>query len=134
MAKKDQLLVEQALAGQVEAFGELVERYSSLVHGLIFELVRRSDEVEDLAQEAFYKAYEQLPRLRRPARFSARFKSISARATISTSLRSSVYGNQLPVMFPQPATTTRNSTIAHLLGFSGMNRPGTRGTRESTPH
>ena len=69
MAPKDQTLVRNALEGQSQAFGELVDRYVSLVHGVVFEVVRRPDEVEDISQDVFCKAYEELGKLREPAKF-----------------------------------------------------------------
>jgi RNA polymerase sigma-70 factor, ECF subfamily len=70
MAEKDKSLVERALTGDSRAFGDLVERYERLVHGVILETVRRPDEVEDLVQEVFCRAYEQLASLREPSRFA----------------------------------------------------------------
>ncbi len=43
--------------GDSEAFGPLVEHYRRRVFSLVHHLVRRHDEVEDLAQEIFIKAY-----------------------------------------------------------------------------
>jgi len=70
MATTDQKLVSGTLTGDTRAFAELVERYSGLVHGVVLEVVRRPEEVEDLVQEIFCKAYEQLSSLRRPSRFA----------------------------------------------------------------
>ena len=70
MAESDQHLVHRTLSGDTQAFGDLVERYERLVHGLILETVRRPDETEDLVQEVFSKAYEQLSSLREPASFA----------------------------------------------------------------
>ncbi|MBT4500317.1 MAG: sigma-70 family RNA polymerase sigma factor, partial [Gemmatimonadetes bacterium] len=70
MATTDQKLVSGTLTGDTRAFAELVERYSGLVHGVVLGVVRRPEEVEDLVQEIFCKAYEQLPSLRRPSRFA----------------------------------------------------------------
>lgn len=78
MPEKDSTLVRKTLAGERNAFGDLVERYNSLVHGLIWEITRHSDAVEDLVQEVFCKAYEDLSRLRQPARFPAWLASIAA--------------------------------------------------------
>lgn len=44
--------------GDREAFGPLVERFQRRVYSLVFHLVRRPDEVEDLAQEIFLKAFK----------------------------------------------------------------------------
>ena len=69
MPESDKILVEQIRAGDRELFGDLVERYTPLVHGVILEKIRRPDEVEDLVQETFTRAYQELSRLRDPARF-----------------------------------------------------------------
>jgi RNA polymerase sigma-70 factor (ECF subfamily) len=66
----DQTLVRQALRGDREAFGALVERYAGLVHGVVLEVVRRPEEVEDLVQDAFCRAYEGLGSLRDTSRFA----------------------------------------------------------------
>lgn len=86
----DASLVRQTLAGQPEAFGVLVERYSGLAHALILERVRRRDEVEDLVQEAFCAAYTGLGRLRRPARFASWLAGIAAHTALAWVRRESV--------------------------------------------
>ena len=70
MPLKDLTLVRRTLAGDTAAFGDLVERYSGLVHGIILERVRRPEDAQDLTQETFCKAYSQLSDLRHPARFA----------------------------------------------------------------
>jgi RNA polymerase sigma factor (sigma-70 family) len=70
MAKSDRELVKKTLEGNRDAFGDLVERYSGLVHGVILHKVRRPDEVEDLVQDVFCKAYEDLGNLRDPGKFA----------------------------------------------------------------
>lgn len=49
--------IRLAQNGEQEAFGRLVERYQRRVFSLVFHVVRRQDEVEDLAQEIFLKAF-----------------------------------------------------------------------------
>ena len=71
-------LVRRAQEGEREAFGALVERYQGLVYGLAFHLVRDLADAEDLAQEAFVKAYQNLDRLEHPDRFVAWMKRITA--------------------------------------------------------
>ena len=50
-------LIRRVQRGDSEAFGSLVERYQSRIFSIVFHLVRRRDEVEDLAQEIFFKAF-----------------------------------------------------------------------------
>ena len=49
--------IERARRGEGDAFGLLVERYQRRIYALVFRIVRRPDEVEDLTQEIFLKAY-----------------------------------------------------------------------------
>ena len=69
MAEKDQALVRRTLEGESHVFGVLVERYAALVHGVVLEVVRRQGEVEDLSQEVFSTAFEELSDLRNPSKF-----------------------------------------------------------------
>lgn len=49
--------IKSAQQGDPEAFGPLVQKYQQRVFSLVYHLVRRRDEVEDLAQEIFIKAF-----------------------------------------------------------------------------
>jgi RNA polymerase sigma-70 factor (ECF subfamily) len=49
--------IRRVQQGEGEAFGRLVERHQQRVFSIVFHLVRRRDEVEDLAQEIFFKAF-----------------------------------------------------------------------------
>ena len=65
----DLLLVERANAGDQRAFGLLVLKYQHRIFGLISRYVRDADEVQDVAQEAFIKAYKALPNFRGESAF-----------------------------------------------------------------
>ncbi len=49
--------IKRAQQGEAEAFGPLIEKHQQRVFSLAYHLVRRRDEVEDLAQEIFIKAF-----------------------------------------------------------------------------
>src|SRR5208282_264219 len=49
--------IKRAQQGESEAFGPLVQKHQQRVFSLVYHLVRRRDEVEDLAQEIFIKAF-----------------------------------------------------------------------------
>jgi RNA polymerase sigma factor (sigma-70 family) len=57
-------LVRRAQHGEVDAFEQLVERYSDLAFRTAYLILRSAAEAEDACQEAFYKAYRALPRFR----------------------------------------------------------------------
>jgi RNA polymerase sigma-70 factor (ECF subfamily) len=65
----DQLLVDRVKSGDQQAFNLLVRKYERKVVRLISRLVRDPAEVEDVAQEAFIKAYRALPQFRGDSAF-----------------------------------------------------------------
>ncbi|MCU0932902.1 MAG: RNA polymerase sigma factor RpoE [Thiobacillaceae bacterium] len=65
----DLQLVERVRAGDKQAFGLLVEKYQRKLLRLLSRMVRDPDEVEDIAQETFIKAYRALPQFRGDAAF-----------------------------------------------------------------
>ncbi len=65
----DQLLVERVQQGDKRAFELLVAKYHRKIIRLISRLVRDHAEVEDVAQDAFIKAYRALPQFRGESAF-----------------------------------------------------------------
>ena len=65
----DQQLVDQVMAGNKNAFNLLVMRYQHRVAALIARFVKDPREAEDVAQEAFLKAYRALPLFRGDSAF-----------------------------------------------------------------
>jgi len=50
--------VRRVQGGEREAFGPLVELHERRVRSLVFHLLRRHHEVDDIAQEIFFKAFK----------------------------------------------------------------------------
>ncbi len=65
----DQELVRRVQQGDKKAFDVLVMKYQQRIVKLISRYVRDQDEVLDVAQEAFIKAYRALPRFRGDSAF-----------------------------------------------------------------
>jgi RNA polymerase sigma-70 factor (ECF subfamily) len=82
---REAALVRAAQSGDRSAFGALYEQYGRLVHGVLLAHVPYHD-AEDLVQDVFIKALEQLPTLREPAAFSGWLIAI-ARRTATDHLR-----------------------------------------------
>ena len=79
----DKRLVEITLAGDPEAFGQLVERYKGAVYALVCHYTGRYGEVEDLAQESFVEAYRSLKRLKEHEKFCAWLRGITYRVCMN---------------------------------------------------
>ncbi len=69
-------LVEQARAGDLEAFTEVVRRFQDMAHGYAYSILGDFHLAEDAAQEAFVDAYYKLDSLREPAAFPGWFRRI----------------------------------------------------------
>src|SRR5712664_3767919 len=65
----DQQLVERAQRGDKHAFELLVAKYQRKLGRLLSRFIRDPAEVEDVAQEAFIKAYRALPSFRGDSAF-----------------------------------------------------------------
>jgi RNA polymerase sigma-70 factor (ECF subfamily) len=63
-AARDQRLVQRTLAGDLEAFNELVGHYQDLLFGLTYRVVRDREVAADAVQEAFFSAFRNLDRFR----------------------------------------------------------------------
>ena len=82
----DATLVSASLAGNKDAFAEIVSRYQSLICSLAYSATGNLSHSEDLAQETFITAWRSLARLREPAGLRSWLCGI-ARNCINTSLR-----------------------------------------------
>ena len=69
MHPKDDILVRRTLCGDKSAFALLVERYQGVVYRIAYREVGNHHDAEDIAQEAFLKAYRKLKTLKDPRVF-----------------------------------------------------------------
>lgn len=65
----DSALVKRVQQGDKRAFDLLVLKYQHRIYSLVSRLVRDNDEVQDVVQEAFIKAYRALPNFRGDSQF-----------------------------------------------------------------
>jgi len=70
MIRTDSELVTMCLNGDHEAFSELVARYKRLIYSVACKFSKDSEEVDDMAQEAFIKIYRSLSRYNDQYKFS----------------------------------------------------------------
>jgi RNA polymerase sigma-70 factor (ECF subfamily) len=69
LVPSDELLIKATLSGDDEAFSELVRRYKQKVFRLAARFVRDNDDLDDICQETFIKAYQSLKKFRGDAPF-----------------------------------------------------------------
>jgi RNA polymerase sigma-70 factor (ECF subfamily) len=66
----DAYLVRRAQEGYLDAYAELVDRYSGLAYRVALRVVGNHHDAEDVAQEALVGAWQQLPNFRAQSTFS----------------------------------------------------------------
>lgn len=74
-------LIRAAQGGDRAAFGRLYEQYEPLIHGILIARVAY-DDAEDLMQDVFVRAMQQLTKLREPAAFCSWLITIARRVAV----------------------------------------------------
>ena len=79
----DRNLIHQTLKGNPQAFDTLVQKYQAAVYGRARFLVQNPQDAEDLTQEVFIKAYQNLPKLRDTGRFAGWLSQIAKNVCVT---------------------------------------------------
>jgi RNA polymerase sigma-70 factor (ECF subfamily) len=90
----DRQLVARVLAGEQEAFRDLVERHQGRVFALARSLLRNHADAADIAQEAFIRAYGNLRRYRAEGSFTAWIAKIANNLAIDLLRRQKIQGSE----------------------------------------
>jgi len=86
----DEQLVERALAGDGEAFGEVVRRWERKIYALAYGITGSVEEARDATQETFINAYRNLARFRGEAQVSSWLHRIAVNQCITRQRRARV--------------------------------------------
>ncbi|MFO7153020.1 MAG: sigma-70 family RNA polymerase sigma factor [Bacillota bacterium] len=91
----DEQLVAKCLAGEQDAFEELLERYKGYVFAIIYNFISDDAEAEDVAQEVFLQIYRSLPRCQ-----LKNFKAWIGRIAVNKAIDYRRKVKRLPVIAP----------------------------------
>ncbi len=79
---EDALIIEEILAGNENAYGRLQKKYQRIISSLIRKMIKDEDDIDDLVQETFIKAYRALDRYQSNYTFSAWIYKIASNTCI----------------------------------------------------
>src|SRR5690349_12843914 len=86
----DEIIVERALTGDAEAFGELVRRWERRIFALTYGMLGREEDARDATQETFIAAFRNLRGFRGEAKVSSWLHRIAVNQCISRQRRAKV--------------------------------------------
>ncbi|WP_282035664.1 RNA polymerase sigma factor [Saccharicrinis aurantiacus] len=81
--KEDNLLIEEIKSGKVEAYSALVDKYKRMAYTLAISITKNSEDAEEVAQDAFVKAYKNLNTFEGKSKFSTWLYQIIYRTALS---------------------------------------------------
>ncbi len=112
--KTDEQLVQRALAGDADAFGEVVHRWERRIFALAYGILGREEDARDAAQETFIAAFRNLGNFRGEAKVSSWLHRIAVNQCITRQRRAKVRGetslevetNENGAQFAAPKSTS----------------------------
>ncbi len=117
-------LIRQAKRGERKAFGELVRRYQKRVYALCFRLGGSHDAADDLAQEAFIKAFQAIESFDEAYPFAAWILRIASNNALNYLKRQKfqVSGEEGELVLEQQAAPKTESDPLEALSREEMDR------------
>src|SRR5215213_6595260 len=86
----DEVIVERALTGDAEAFGELVRRWERRIFALTYGMLGREEDARDATQETFLAAFRNLRGFRGEAKVSSWLHRIAVNQCLTRQRRAKV--------------------------------------------
>ena len=109
----DEQMVARALAGDAEAFGEIVRRWERRIYALAYGILGREEDARDAAQETFIAAFRHLPNFRGEAKVSSWLHRIAVNQCITRQRRARVRGETSLEAEEEAAGGARFAAPAH---------------------
>jgi RNA polymerase sigma-70 factor (ECF subfamily) len=70
LVDEDESLILAARGGDYGSFEKLYEKHRTTVYRFVYQMTHKADEAEDITQEAFVRAFQNLERFRKQAKFT----------------------------------------------------------------
>lgn len=79
----DEHYIKRVLSGDQSSYAMLVERHKNMVYTITMKMLRNREEAEEVAQDAFLKAYKSLNKFKQQSKFSTWLYKITYNLCIS---------------------------------------------------
>ncbi|MDT0678185.1 RNA polymerase sigma factor [Autumnicola musiva] len=111
----DQHFIDKARQGDTRAYGVLVERYQDYIFTIVYRMLKVREEAEEVAQDAFLKAFEALPGFRGEAKFSSWLYRIAYRKALDRIRKKGISTSELIEEITEDDTTRLESALEIML-------------------
>ena len=97
MTTNDQILINQILAGDTNAFTLLVNRYKDLVYTLALRMLKNREEAEEVSQDTFIKTYKSLHKFKGDSKFSTWIYKVAYNSCLDQIKKNKKYLNDVEI-------------------------------------
>lgn len=94
----EEKIIDRVLAGEEGAYALLVNKHKSYAYTIALKIVRSSEEAEEVAQDAFIKAFQNLRKFNREAKFSTWLYRIVFNTAISYQRKSKMMKESIDIV------------------------------------
>ena len=109
----DEVIVERALTGDADAFGELVRRWERRIFALTYGMLGREEDARDATQETFLAAFRNLRGFRGEAKVSSWLHRIAVNQCISRQRRARVRSESALEDDPENSAASFAAPLSH---------------------
>lgn len=107
-AADEAVLIELAIAGEYNAFHQLMKRYNQRLYRAARSILHNDNDAEDAVQQAWWKAFQHLVRFRREARFGTWLTRIAVNEALMLARRNR---RRLTVIQPWEAAPSSSAAL-----------------------
>ena len=113
--QSDQYYINEVVCGNTNAFATLVTRYQDQVYGLALRISGNQLDAEEIAQDAFMKAYKSIRSFKQKSKFSTWLYRIVYNTALSKIRSNKKYNQSIELN-----SINRNDLISTMDTFSGL--------------
>ncbi|RGE20391.1 RNA polymerase sigma factor [Leucobacter sp. wl10] len=119
-AADDRIVASRAADGDTAAFAVLVRRYTPMMRAYARRLLRGTAELDDVVQDAFITAWEQLPKLDDPGKVKSWLMRITSRKAIDRIRAARTHADLTAVDPPAPDRTAPSRQAEARAGIAAL--------------
>lgn len=92
---KDQIYIDKVLSGDLSAYSYLVDKHKNMAFSVALRIVGNREDAEEIVQDAFVKAYQNMENFRNKSKFSTWLYRIVFNAAVSRTRKKQLESSDL---------------------------------------